>query len=113
MARKIQTLFIDDLDGGPAEGTVHFGLDGTDYEIDLSAANARELRDIVTRYAEAGRKVTATSWWPARNGRKTSPAGRSTREVRAWARAHGMDVKTRGRIPAEVIAQFQASTSAG
>ena len=30
MAQKIQTLFIDDLDGSAAEGTVRFGLDGTD-----------------------------------------------------------------------------------
>ena len=27
MAHKIQTLFIDDLDGSPAEGTVRFSLD--------------------------------------------------------------------------------------
>ena len=39
-AQKIQTLFIDDLDGSEAEGTVRFGLDGADYEIDLSAKNA-------------------------------------------------------------------------
>ena len=38
MAQKIQTLFIDDLDGSEAAGTVRFGLDGTDYEIDLSTA---------------------------------------------------------------------------
>ena len=35
MAQKIQTLFVDDLDGSEAEGTVRFGLDGTEYEIDL------------------------------------------------------------------------------
>jgi hypothetical protein len=44
MAQKIQTLFIDDLDGSAAEGTVRFGLDGTEYEIDLNAAHARQLR---------------------------------------------------------------------
>jgi hypothetical protein len=31
VAQKIQTLFIDDLDGSEAEGTVRFGLDGTEY----------------------------------------------------------------------------------
>jgi len=31
VAQKIQTLFIDDLDGSTAEGTVRFGLDGTEY----------------------------------------------------------------------------------
>jgi hypothetical protein len=40
VAQKIQTLFIDDLDGSEAEGTVRFGLDGTDYEIDLNAEHA-------------------------------------------------------------------------
>jgi hypothetical protein len=29
MAQRIQTLLIDDLDGGEAAGTVRFGLDGT------------------------------------------------------------------------------------
>ena len=33
MAQKIQTLFIDDLDGSEAGGTVRFGLDGTAYQI--------------------------------------------------------------------------------
>ncbi len=41
MAQKIQTLFVDDLDGSEAEGTVRFGLDGTHYEIDLSADQRR------------------------------------------------------------------------
>ena len=44
MAQKIQTLFIDDLDGSDAEGTVRFGLDGAEYEIDLNAGHASELR---------------------------------------------------------------------
>jgi hypothetical protein len=29
VAQKVQTLFIDDLDGSAAEGTIRFGLDGT------------------------------------------------------------------------------------
>ena len=44
MAQKIQTFYIDDLDGSEAEGTVLFGLDGTQYEIDLSTGHAKELR---------------------------------------------------------------------
>jgi hypothetical protein len=44
MAQKIQTLFIDDLDGGGAAGIVRLGLDGTEYEIDPSAAHNEELR---------------------------------------------------------------------
>ena len=44
MAQKVQTFLIDDLDGSDAEGTVRFGLDGEQYEIDLSNEHAKELR---------------------------------------------------------------------
>ena len=53
----VQTLFIDDLDGSAAEGTVRFGLDGTEYEIDLNAMHAQELRDALARYVGAGRRL--------------------------------------------------------
>ena len=57
MAQKIQILFIDDLDGSAAEGTVRFGLDGTEYEIDLNAGHAKELRDALARYVDAARRI--------------------------------------------------------
>jgi hypothetical protein len=41
VAQKVQTLFIDDLDGSAADGMVRFGLDGTEYEIDLNAEHAQ------------------------------------------------------------------------
>jgi hypothetical protein len=50
MAQRIQTLFIDDLDGSQAEGTVHFALDGAHYEIDLNAVHAEKLRTAMARY---------------------------------------------------------------
>src|ERR1700759_2521596 len=59
MAQKVRTLFVDDLDGSEAEGTVRFGLDGTEYEIDLNAQHARQLRDALARYVAAGRRVGA------------------------------------------------------
>ena len=59
MAQKVQTLFIDDLDGSEAEGTVRFGLDGAEYEIDLNAEHARELRDALARYVGAARRAGA------------------------------------------------------
>ena len=57
MAQKIQTLFIDDLDGSAAEGTIRFGLDGTEYEIDLNDEHARELREALARHVGAGRRA--------------------------------------------------------
>jgi len=40
MAQKITVALEYDLDGGPADQTVRFGLDGAEYEIDLSTSNA-------------------------------------------------------------------------
>ena len=68
MAQKIQTLFIDDIDGSAAEGTVRFGLDGTEYEIDLNAKHAQDLRDALARYVGAARRVGGAARRPARSG---------------------------------------------
>jgi nucleoid-associated protein Lsr2 len=57
VAQKIQTLLIDDLDGSAAEDTVRFGLDGTEYEIDLNAEHARALRDALARYVNDARRA--------------------------------------------------------
>ncbi len=106
MAQKIQTLLIDDLDGSAAEDTVRFGLDGTEYEIDLNAEHARALRDALARYVNAARRAGGAR----RGGRRAPASGLNTTEVREWAKAQGIDVKDRGRVPAEVVARFKAAT---
>jgi hypothetical protein len=111
VAQKVQTLFVDDLDGGEADGTVRFGLDGTDYEIDLNTEHAQELRDALTRYVSAARRVANSARRPARNGRKAEPSTVNNPEVREWAKAQGIDVKDRGRIPAELVVKFKAATA--
>jgi Lsr2 len=65
VARKVQTLFIDDLDGSAAEDTVRFGLDGTEYEIDLNAGHAQQPRDALAAYVTAGRRAGGGSCRPA------------------------------------------------
>jgi hypothetical protein len=110
VAQKIQTLFIDDLDGSEAEGTVRFGLDGTEYEIDLSAEHAQALRGALACYVDAARRIGSSARRPARSGRRGSADGVNTTEVREWARAQGIEVKERGRMPAELIARFRAAT---
>ena len=43
MAQKVTIALEDDLTGGPAEQTVRFAFDGTDYEIDqIGRASCRE-----------------------------------------------------------------------
>ena len=110
MAQKIQTLFVDDLDGSEAEGTVRFGLDGANYEIDLSTAHAEELRNVLAPYARAGRKVTGAARRTARNQAKAAANGFSTNEIRDWAKANGLEIKDRGRVPADVVTKFRAAT---
>jgi len=110
MAQKIQTLFIDDLDGSEADGTVRFGLDGADYEIDLNTAHAQELRDALARYVTAARRAGGGTRSPVRSGRRAQANGLNTTEVREWAKAQGIDVKDRGRVPAELVVKFKAAT---
>jgi Lsr2 len=110
MAQKIQTLFIDDLDGSPAEGTVQFALDGTSYEIDLSTGHAQELRAALSPYVDAARKEPGTRR-PARSRRKPGEGRPDSTEVRDWARSQGIEVKDRGRIPAELVVKFKAATT--
>ena len=110
VAQKIQTLFIDDLDGSAAEGTVRFALDGTEYEIDLNEEHAKELRDALAQYVGAGRRANGAARRPARAGRRPAASGLNTTEVREWAKAQGMEVKDRGRVPAELVVKFKAAT---
>jgi Lsr2 len=110
VAQKVQTLFIDDIDGSAAEGTVRFALDGTEYEIDLNTEHAQQLRDALAAYLKAGRRVSSGSRRPARGGRRGPANGLNATEVREWAKAHGIEVKDRGRVPAELVVKFKAAT---
>ena len=110
MAQRIQTLLIDDLDGGEAAGTVRFGLDGTEYEIDLSAVHSDELRKTLGHYLAHARRAGSTARSAART-RRGSPAV-DTAKVREWAKGQGIEVRDRGRVPAGVLEQYQTATGA-
>jgi hypothetical protein len=111
VAQKVQTLLVDDIDGSAAEGTVRFGLDGADYEIDLNTGHAQALRDALGPYVGAARRVAGGARRPTRGGRKASANGVNTTEVREWAKAQGIEVKDRGRVPAELVVKFKAATT--
>ena len=61
MAQSVKIILEDDIEGGPADETVQFGLDGRQYEIDLSTANAEKLREALRPYAAAGRRAQSKS----------------------------------------------------
>lgn len=109
MAVKTTVTLEDDVDGGPAEGTVQFGIGSVSYEIDLSAANERRFRDQLAPFVQHARKISGGQ--RTRAGRSSADR-RASAEVRAWAKDQGIEISERGRIPANVTEQYEATRSA-
>jgi hypothetical protein len=109
MAQRTQVIFTDDIDGSEAAGTVTFALNGVQYEIDLSRKNADKLAKAFEPYVSGGRKVSSrtTSTRSSRGG--SSPKKHDQSAVREWARGEGMKISDRGRIPADVLARYEAA----
>jgi hypothetical protein len=57
VAQRTILELVDDLDGGKADETVSFALDGVEFEIDLSAENAARLRDTVAQFVGHARRT--------------------------------------------------------
>ncbi|MHA6795385.1 histone-like nucleoid-structuring protein Lsr2 [Pseudonocardia bannensis] len=113
MAQHVRVVLVDDLDGSEASDTVSFGLDGQQYEMDLSDANAAQLREALAPFVAAARRSSG--------GRRRSAAPRSRRPVadrdqsaavREWARQNGHKVSGRGRIPNAVVRAFEERDAA-
>ncbi|MHB1613040.1 MAG: histone-like nucleoid-structuring protein Lsr2 [Actinomycetes bacterium] len=111
MAQRTQVLLIDDLDGGDADETVTFALDGVTYEIDLNESNADKLRDVFAPWVSAARRVGGRAAGRGRakpRARAAAPAssGNLNPDIRTWARASGYEISDRGRIPGGVIEAY-------
>jgi hypothetical protein len=114
MAERVIVSLVDDLDGTQAEETVEFALDGKNYELDLSAANAAKLRDLLADYVTAARRAGVGR--RSRSGKPPRSVGRSDERersaaVRQWARENGIKVSDRGRIAKEVLEAFNEHTA--
>lgn len=118
MATVTRTYLVDDLDGAEEDvETVLLALDGTNYEIDLSASNAGRLREKLDRFVAAASPVKAAKSAPARRG-PTGKAAKtahvpSTRDqvqaIREWAKSAGYEVSSRGRISKAIQEAFEAA----
>jgi hypothetical protein len=112
MAKRTVHMLIDDLDGGTADETISFALDGTGYEIDLSKKNAGKLRDTLSKFVAAGTRIGRVSQAAARGaarGRTTARADRDeNRAIREWAQMVGIEVSDRGRLKQETIDRYHA-----
>jgi hypothetical protein len=107
VAQKVQVLLVDDLDGGEADETVTFALDGKTYEIDLTTANADKLRGLLDPYTKGGRRTGGRSTGGRSKGRVPASGNKDTAEVRKWAKENGYNVNDRGRVPAEIREAYE------
>ena len=112
MAKQIVTLLTDDIDGGAADRTIEFGLDGVTYSIDLSDKNAGKLRTALDPYLAVASRVgrNPAGRIASRNG--VAAPSRTNREqnqaIREWAGKNGYEVSERGRIPSSVVEAFHS-----
>ena len=107
MAQKITVALEDDLDGGPADETVRFGIAGAEYEIDLSKQNATAFRRQLAPFIDHARKAGRGQ---RRRPVRTASSRERSGDIRAWAKEAGIAVSDRGRIPASVVEQYEAAT---
>lgn len=113
MARKVITVLTDDLDGGKADRTVEFSLDGAAYTIDVSDENAGLLRKALDPYIRAGRRIGRSpveAAHPARRPGRTATSGmdrEQNRAIREWATKNGYEISERGRIPVSVVEAYK------
>ena len=105
MATKITIALEDDLDGGPADETVRFAVGGTEYEIDLNKKHAAAFRKQLAPFVEHARRAGRGQRRP-----RTASSRQRSGDIRAWAKEQGIAVSGRGRIPASVVEQYEATT---
>lgn len=111
MAQQVKVILVDDLDGGPADETVTFALDGVSYEIDLSGQHAGELREGLSSWVGHARKLGSRPG-PARRGGgpargRSGGSGNDTAAIREWAKQNGHQVSERGRIASSVVEAYR------
>jgi hypothetical protein len=108
MAKTTIVKLLDDLDGSEAAETVQFGLDGVLHGIDLSEGNAKELRGILAPYIEAGRQQAGGARVRMQSSGTTVTQRRERNQaIREWARSRGLEISERGRIPQEIVDEYQ------
>lgn len=111
MAQRTILELVDDLDGGKADETVIFALDGVEFEIDLSSDNAARLRDTLAEFVGHARRVGGRKQRGAStaktNGNGNGNGKPDTQAVREWARSQGENVAERGRVPQALVIRFQ------
>jgi Lsr2 len=106
--QQVEVQLEDDLTGGPADETVRFGLDGRMFEIDLNERHAADFRQRLAPFVERARPVRSRR---SRTMARTAASRERSQEIRAWAEKHGFVVAQHGRLPRDVIEQYDSALS--
>jgi hypothetical protein len=95
MAKTVIVKLTDDIDGGDAEETVYFSLDGKSYEIDVNASNAARVRTAFEEFIAKGRvsgsngttrpRTARTAAGPSEKTLFSQLSGEEKTRFRAWA----------------------------
>jgi hypothetical protein len=110
VAQKVQTILVSDLSGtelGQDGQTVKFGFLGADYEIDLSQKEADEFAETMRKYVDAGRRVGGRRQPGAGSTARRDPS--QTKAIKTWLDEQGIDYPKRGRLPQDLIDQWEAA----
>jgi hypothetical protein len=107
--QRVEVQLEDDLTGGPADETVEFGIDGRTYAVDLNARHAAEFRRQLGRFVERARPARSR----VRGTIRTTASRERSREIRAWAEQQGLAIAEHGRLPGNVVRQYEAARSGG
>lgn len=102
--KKTEVVLIDDIDGVRADTTVAFSINGINYEIDLTEKHAAEMAEDFGKWESHARRVGGRT---QRSSRKSSSSSNAAK-IREWAHEKGIEVSERGRIPAPIVAQYEA-----
>lgn len=108
MARKTIEKYFSDLSGEEIESTsptVRFVFDGVGYEVDLTASERETFEKAVAPYIAVGRRAGR----PGRKANASGTSGPDAKAVRAWAQEQGLDVPSRGRVPASVVEAYESA----
>jgi hypothetical protein len=105
VAKQAIVTLVDDIEGGPADETVRFGIGSQQYEIDLNSKNAARLRKRLAPFIARGRPAGRTQ----HRSRRSAGSRQRSRDIRAWALDQGIELSERGRIPASVVDLYEAA----
>ena len=110
VAQKVSVTYACDYDQKEIPPDQHrvrrFSFDGRNYEMDLCSWHSDSFDETISRFAQYARKPAVRA--PAFK-RRTAAHRQHSASVRAWAKNMGIEVSDRGRIPAAVVARYEAA----